>query len=68
MLTTCKPLRQFLDKITYWTVNNGMLTSLVGIIVIVTFSAMPNNMIFLSVHLLLSKRTLPDLLHKNVCS
>ena len=43
-----------------------MLTSLVGIIVIVTFSAMPNNMIFLSVHLLLSKRTLPALLHKNV--
>ncbi|KAM5539675.1 hypothetical protein V8D89_006784 [Ganoderma adspersum] len=45
----------FLDKITYWTVNNGMLTSIVGLVVILTFSTMPTNMIYLSVHLLLSK-------------
>ncbi|KAI0640896.1 hypothetical protein C8Q79DRAFT_1014742 [Trametes meyenii] len=44
-----------LDKITYWAVNNGLLTSIVGIIVIVTFSVMPTNMVFLGVHLLLSK-------------
>ncbi|PIL26435.1 hypothetical protein GSI_12193 [Ganoderma sinense ZZ0214-1] len=45
----------FLDKITYWTVNNGMLTSIVGLVVILTFSTMPTNMVYLSVHLLLSK-------------
>ncbi|CDO69414.1 hypothetical protein BN946_scf184791.g9 [Trametes cinnabarina] len=44
-----------LDKIIYWTVNNGLLTSVVGLVVIVTFSVMPDNMVFLGVHLLLSK-------------
>ena len=52
-LLTCT---QFLDKITYWTVNCGVLTSITGIVVIVTFSAMPDNMVYLAVHLLLSKR------------
>ena len=33
-----------------------MLTSIVGLVVILTFSTMPTNMIYLSVHLLLSKR------------
>ncbi len=50
-----RPYCQFLDKITYWTVNNGMLTSVVGLVVILTFSTMPTNMVYLSVHLLLSK-------------
>ncbi|PIL26410.1 hypothetical protein GSI_12167 [Ganoderma sinense ZZ0214-1] len=45
----------FVDKITYWTVNTGMLTSIVGIVVIITFSTMPHNMVFLAIHLFLSK-------------
>ncbi|KAI0776575.1 hypothetical protein BD413DRAFT_610196 [Trametes elegans] len=45
------------DRIISWTVNNGLLTSIVGMTVIITFSVMPDNMIFLGVHLLLSKRT-----------
>ncbi|KAH9951194.1 hypothetical protein B0H21DRAFT_705847 [Amylocystis lapponica] len=44
-----------LDKIAFWTVNNGMLTSIVGIVVVVTLLSMPYNMVYLSVHLLLSK-------------
>ncbi|KAI0739494.1 hypothetical protein C8Q80DRAFT_1274554 [Daedaleopsis nitida] len=48
-------LDNFLDKIIYWTVNNGAITSIVGLVVIVTFSVMPENMVFLAVHLLLSK-------------
>ncbi|KAI0351185.1 hypothetical protein OH77DRAFT_1429975 [Trametes cingulata] len=53
------PLDSMLDRITYWTVNNGMLTSVVGIAFLVTqFSPIPHNMIFLALHLLLSKRGL----------
>ncbi|KAI0753761.1 hypothetical protein C8Q74DRAFT_1373701 [Fomes fomentarius] len=43
------------DKIVFWTLNNGFLTSIVGLTVIVTFSTMPKNMVFLAVHLFLSK-------------
>ncbi|PCH43295.1 MFS general substrate transporter [Wolfiporia cocos MD-104 SS10] len=44
-----------LDKLTYWTVNCGVLTSTVGIAVIICFVSMPDNMIYLALHLLLSK-------------
>jgi len=44
-----------LDKIIFWTVNNGLLTTIVGLIVILTCIIMPYNMIYLAVHLLLSK-------------
>ncbi|EPS97871.1 hypothetical protein FOMPIDRAFT_1042713 [Fomitopsis schrenkii] len=44
-----------LDKLTYWTVNNGLFTSIVGVCVIITLLAMPYNMIYLAFHLLLSK-------------
>lgn len=44
-----------LDKLTYWTVNCGLLPSVVGVAVIVCFIIMPDNMIYLALHLLLSK-------------
>lgn len=44
-----------LDKLTYWTVNCGLLPSIVGIAVIICFIIMPDNMIYLALHLLLSK-------------
>ncbi|GBE84573.1 hypothetical protein BKA93DRAFT_827718 [Sparassis latifolia] len=44
-----------LDRIIFWTINNGLLTSIVGLVVILTCIIMPYNMIYLAVHLLLSK-------------
>ncbi|KAH9929264.1 uncharacterized protein B0H18DRAFT_1209996 [Fomitopsis serialis] len=44
-----------IDKLTYWTVNNGLLTSVVGLAVIITFVTMPYNMIYMALHPLLSK-------------
>ncbi|KAI0632630.1 hypothetical protein C8Q77DRAFT_830955 [Trametes polyzona] len=50
-------LNSTLDRIVYWTVNNGVLTSVVGVAFLVTqFSHMPANMVFIALHLLLSKR------------
>ncbi|TFY64716.1 hypothetical protein EVJ58_g2427 [Rhodofomes roseus] len=46
-----------IDKLTYWTINNGLLTSVVGLAVIFTFVTMPYNMIYMALHPLLSKRT-----------
>jgi len=43
------------DRITFWTVNNGVLTSTVGLVVVITMVAMPDNMIYLSFHVILSK-------------
>ncbi|KAI0716550.1 hypothetical protein C8Q76DRAFT_411635 [Earliella scabrosa] len=43
------------DRVVSWTVNNGFLTSVVGLTVVVTFSTMTTNMVFCGVHLLLSK-------------
>ncbi|EPS95736.1 hypothetical protein FOMPIDRAFT_1053912 [Fomitopsis schrenkii] len=42
-----------IDKLTYWTVNNG--PSVVGLAVIITFVTMPYNMIYMALHPLLSK-------------
>ncbi|KAH9934368.1 uncharacterized protein B0H18DRAFT_557147 [Fomitopsis serialis] len=55
-----KDTNNLLDKLTYWTVNNGLFTSIVGVCVIVTLLSMPYNMIYLAFHLLLSKRTSPE--------
>ncbi|KAH9840897.1 uncharacterized protein C8Q71DRAFT_854751 [Rhodofomes roseus] len=44
-----------IDKLTYWTINNGLLTSVVGLAVIFTFVTMPYNMIYMALHPLLSK-------------
>jgi len=44
-----------LDQLAYWTVNCGALTSVVGLAVIFTFIAMPDSMVYIALHLLLSK-------------
>ncbi|KAF9800232.1 hypothetical protein IEO21_10410 [Rhodonia placenta] len=44
-----------IDRLTYWTINNGLLTSLLGLAIIISLVAMPYNMIYLALHLLLGK-------------
>ncbi|KAL1938072.1 hypothetical protein VTO73DRAFT_11901 [Trametes versicolor] len=49
-------LNSILDRITYWVVNNGLLTCVVGIAFLITqFAPMPANMVFIALHMLLSK-------------
>ncbi|KAI0820496.1 hypothetical protein BC628DRAFT_846455 [Trametes gibbosa] len=49
-------LNTILARITYWTVNNGLLTCVVEVAFLVTqFSPMRPNMIFIALHFLLSK-------------
>ncbi|GBE87206.1 hypothetical protein SCP_1004530 [Sparassis crispa] len=55
LLLTCSHTDNIVDRITFWTVNNGVLTGVVGLTVIITMLTMPDNMIYLAWHLLLSK-------------
>ncbi|KAI0731470.1 hypothetical protein C8Q72DRAFT_228450 [Fomitopsis betulina] len=54
LLVLCRT-DSLIDKLTYWTINNGLLTSVVGLAVIITFVTMPYNMIYVALHPLLSK-------------
>ncbi|KAH9856084.1 hypothetical protein C2E23DRAFT_502252 [Lenzites betulinus] len=49
-------LNTILARITYWTVNNGLLTCIVEVAFLVTqFSPIEPNMVFIALHFLLSK-------------
>ncbi|KAL6307329.1 hypothetical protein BKA93DRAFT_100167 [Sparassis latifolia] len=43
------------NRIVFYTVNTGLLTSVVGIVVIITFVSIPHDMIYFSIYLTLSK-------------
>ncbi|KAH9934307.1 uncharacterized protein B0H18DRAFT_553516 [Fomitopsis serialis] len=50
-----KDTDSLIDKLIYWTVNNGLFTSILNVCVIVTLLGMPDNMIYFALDLLLSK-------------
>jgi hypothetical protein len=47
------------DKIIQWTIQTGAMTTLVGILSMVTAIAMPTNLVWLGIHMLISKRESP---------
>ncbi|KAL6299838.1 hypothetical protein BKA93DRAFT_571695 [Sparassis latifolia] len=56
------------DRIVFYTVNTGLLTSVVGVVVIITFVSIPHDMIYFSIYLTLSKLYINALLATCVSS
>jgi Family of unknown function (DUF6534) len=44
------------DKIIQWTIQTGAMTTFVGVLSMVTAIAMPKNLVWLGIHMLISKR------------